>query len=63
MKISQSVLLKEIISVYPKIHKKLINTPCEQNAELLNVKLGCHGVLKDETMLYNYKGCWNIISD
>jgi len=30
---------REIIAVCSQIHTKLINTPCGQNVEMLNVKL------------------------
>jgi hypothetical protein len=33
------MLYREIIAVCTQIHKKHINTPCEQNVELLNFKL------------------------
>jgi uracil DNA glycosylase len=41
IKINWLMLLKEIITVYSKNHKKPIHTFCGQNAELLNVK--AHG--------------------
>ena len=34
------MLYNEIIAVCSQIHTKHINTLCEQNVELLNVKLG-----------------------
>jgi hypothetical protein len=34
------LLYREIIAVFSEIHIKLINTLCEQNVELLNVKPG-----------------------
>jgi len=36
------MLYREIIAVCSEIHTKHINTVCEQNVELLNVKLGVH---------------------
>jgi len=33
------MLYREIIAVFPHIHTKHINKLCEQNVELLNVKL------------------------
>jgi len=33
------MLFREIIAVYSEIHRKLINTLCGQNVELVNVKL------------------------
>jgi hypothetical protein len=36
------MLNREIIAVCSKIHIKHINTLCEQNVELLNVKLAVH---------------------
>jgi hypothetical protein len=43
-------LCKEIIDVYSDIHMKYINALCGQNAEVLNVKVGCtcscHLILK-----------------
>ena len=36
------MLYREIMAVYPQIHKKHINTLCGQNVELLNVKLAVH---------------------
>jgi len=35
------MLYSEIIAVCSEIHTKHINTLCEQNVELLNVKLSC----------------------
>jgi hypothetical protein len=34
------MLYREIIGVYSEIHTKHINTVCEQNVELLNIKPG-----------------------
>jgi hypothetical protein len=34
------VLFREIIPVYSEGHMEVINTLCDQNAELLNVKMG-----------------------
>ena len=39
IKTNQSVLYSEIIAVCSQIHTKHINTMCEQNVELLNIKL------------------------
>jgi len=36
------MLYREIITVCSQIHTKHINTVCEQNAKLLNVKLVVH---------------------
>ena len=36
------MLHREIIAVCFQIHTKHINTLCEQNAELLNVKMAVH---------------------
>jgi len=36
------MLYREIIAVCSQIHTKHISTLCEQNLELLNVKLGVH---------------------
>ena len=36
------MLYMAIIAVCSQIHTKLINTLCEQNVELLNVKLTVH---------------------
>ena len=36
------MLYREIFAVCSQIHTKHINTPCEQNVELLNVKLVVH---------------------
>jgi len=36
------MLYKEIIAVCSQIHTKYLNTLCEQNVELLNVKLLVH---------------------
>ena len=36
------MLHSEIIAVFSQIHTKHINTLCEQNVELLNVKLAVH---------------------
>jgi len=33
------MLYREIMAVFSEIHTKHINTVCEQNVELLNVKL------------------------
>jgi CRISPR/Cas system-associated protein endoribonuclease Cas2 len=41
-KTSQLMLYREIIAVCSEIHTKHINTLCEQNVELLNVKLVVH---------------------
>ena len=38
------MLYREIIAVCSEIHTKHINTLCEQNVELLNVKLAVHEV-------------------
>ena len=38
------MLYREIIAVCSQIHTKHINTLCEQNIELLNVKLVVHTV-------------------
>jgi hypothetical protein len=32
------MLYREIIAVCSEIHRKHINTPCQQNAEFVNVK-------------------------
>src|SRR5215470_14231415 len=40
IKSSQLMLYREIIAVCSEIHTKHINTLCEQNVELLNVKRG-----------------------
>ena len=39
------MLYREIIAVCSQIHTKHINTLCGQNVELLNVKLGCKGLI------------------
>ena len=39
---SQLMLHREIIAVCSEIHTKHINTLCEQNVQLLNVKLAVH---------------------
>ena len=36
------MLYREIIAVCSQIHTKHINTLCEQNGEILNVKLAVH---------------------
>jgi len=36
------MLYRETIAVYSQIHTNHINTLCEQNIELLNVKLAVH---------------------
>jgi len=36
------MLYREIIYVCSQIHTKHINTVCEQNVELLNIKLAIH---------------------
>jgi len=36
------MLYREIIAVFSEIYTKHINTLCEQNVELLNVKLTVH---------------------
>ena len=36
------MLCREITAVCSQIHTEHINTPCEQNVELLNVKLAVH---------------------
>jgi hypothetical protein len=36
------MLLKETVGVYYENHKKPINTLCEQNSELINVKHVAH---------------------
>jgi len=36
------MLYREITAVFSQIHTKHINTLCEQNEELLNVKLVVH---------------------
>ena len=36
------MLYREIIAVFSQIHLNNINTLCEQNVELLNVKLVVH---------------------
>jgi len=36
------MLYREIIDVCTQIHKKLINTHCGQNVEIVNVKLVVH---------------------
>ena len=36
------MLYREIIAVFSHIHTKHINTMCEQNVEMLNVKLAVH---------------------
>jgi len=41
-KTSQLMLYREIIAVCSEIHTKHINTLCEENVELLNVKLVLH---------------------
>jgi hypothetical protein len=50
-KISWLMLLRKIIALSSENHTKLINTLCEQNARLLNVKGGgtynYHFTLKD----------------
>ena len=38
------MLYREIIAICSQIHTKHINTLCEQNVELLNVKLAVHKV-------------------
>jgi len=38
IKTSQLMLYREIIAVCSPIHSKHVNTQCEQNVELLNVK-------------------------
>ena len=38
------MLYREIIAVCSEIHSKHINAVCEQNVELLNVKLVVHNV-------------------
>jgi len=42
IKTSQLMLYREIIAICSEIHTKYINTLCEQNVELLNVKLAVH---------------------
>jgi hypothetical protein len=36
------MVYRKIIAVCSQIHAKHINTPCEQNVELLNIKLAVH---------------------
>jgi hypothetical protein len=36
------MLYREIIALFSQIHTKYINTLCEQNVELLNVKLAVY---------------------
>jgi len=36
------MLCREIIAVCSQIHRKLVNTLCGQNAELLKLKLAVH---------------------
>jgi len=38
------MLYREITAVFSEIHTNHINTVCEQNVELLNVKLAVHEV-------------------
>jgi hypothetical protein len=45
LKTMQLMLYSEIITVCSQIHTKHINTLCEQNVELLKVKLGVHVVV------------------
>jgi hypothetical protein len=40
IKINWLMLFREIIAVYSENHMESINTLCEQNVELLNVKAG-----------------------
>ena len=49
------MLYREIIAVCSQIHTKHINTLCEQNVELLNVKLAVHIVT---TGLYRLNLCY-----
>ena len=42
IKTSQLMLYREIMADCSEIHTKHINTLCEQNVELLNVKLAVH---------------------
>ena len=50
------MLYREIIAVCSQIHTKHINTVCEQNVELLNVKLGGtysdHWTLEERSIKY-----------
>ena len=46
------MLYREIVAVCSEIHTKHINTLCEQNVELLNVKLVVHIVT---TTVYRVK--------
>ena len=36
------MLCREMVAVFSEIHTKHINTLCDQNVELLNVKLAVH---------------------
>ena len=49
------MLYREIIAVCSEIHTKHINTLCEQNVELLNVKLVVHIVT---TGLQSVRSVW-----
>ena len=52
------MLYREIIAVCSQIHTKHINTLCEQNVELLNVKLAVHIVT---TGLYGVNVQWQYL--
>jgi len=39
---TSQLMYREIIAICSQIHTKHINTLCEQNVELLNVKLALH---------------------
>ena len=45
MSLKEILVYKKIIAVCSEIHTNHINTVCEQNAALLNVKLGVYTVL------------------
>jgi hypothetical protein len=49
IKTSHLMLHREIIAICSEIHRKLINTLCGQNMELLNVKSG--GTYRDHCAL------------
>jgi hypothetical protein len=58
------MLYKEIIAVCSEIQTKRINTLCEQNVELLNVKLAVHIVTTGYQRVYklcNITCVWNMV--
>jgi hypothetical protein len=58
-KIKRLILFRKMISVYCENHTKHINTPCEQNAEVLNVKADGSTVLGNvlKKVLSNTDSC------